>query len=378
MKKLLITYASFGSGHKSVATYVEEYFKNHTDRFDIKVIDVMDYASQFAKLNQQIFNLSFKFQSSVSNTIGYEISDNKLLTSPYKEITKIFLKSQLKDEILEFKPDVIISSHFLGSILMGIINKKYGTNTKIITILTDYTAHSMWLKNHKRETAIIVSNDIVKKRLIKYGVDENKIYPYGIPLSSKFKIIDKDINKIKQKYGVKNDKLTFLFFGGGSLGSSFSYSYFKPLAKKQLPINIIFVSGKNTKLKNKCLRYINKNNIKNVNILGFSKDVSNLLNIANVVITKPGGLAVTEALEMKTPMVLIPGNGGQEIHNARFITKNKFGIRTKNPYTFTKAVTKLVDNPEIIKEMYNNLKHYEENKSIENLFNLVMEMEDLK
>ena len=376
-KKLLITYASYGSGHKSVAEYVEDYFNEHSKEFEIKVIDVMDYASIFAKINQKIFNLNFKFNNSFSSTIGYEISDNKIITAPYKEITKAFLKSKLKTEILKFNPDVMISTHFLGSILMGSINKKYNTNTKIITILTDYSSHSMWLKNHKRESAFIVSNEIVKQELIEYGISEKKIFPYGIPLSSKFRYVDDPI-KVKEKYKVDNGKLTCLFFGGGSLGSSFSYSYFKQLLKKKLDINIIFVSGKNEKLKNKCENYIKENIIKNVKVLGFTKDISNLLNIADFVITKPGGLSVTEALEMKTPMILIPGNGGQENHNARFITKNKFGIRTRNPISFAKKTTKLVNNPKLIRDMHNNLKKYEDNKSIEKLFKLVKKMERMK
>ena len=377
MKKLLITYASYGSGHKSVANYVKDYFEEHSTEFEIKVIDVMDYGNLFAKISQKMFNLNFKFQNSIPSTIGYEISDNKLVTAPYKEITKSILKSKLKDDILEFNPDVMISTHFLGSILMGCINKKYNTTTKIITILTDYASHAMWLKNHKRESAFIVSNEFVKNELIDYGIPEDKIYPFGIPLSSKFKILD-DKEKVKKEYKVNNHKLNCLFFGGGSLGSSFTYSYFKQLLKENLDINIIFVAGKNEKLKEKCLNYININDISNVHVIGFTKDVSNLLNIADFVITKPGGLSVTEALEMKTPMILIPGNGGQENHNAKFITKNKFGIRTRNQYMLAYKIKKLVENPQQIEEMFNNLKNYEENKSIEKLFNLVLKMEKMK
>ena len=81
---------------------------------------------------------------------------------------------------------------------------------------------------------------------------------------------------------------------------------------------------------------------------------------------------------MKTPMILIPGNGGQENHNASFITKNKFGIRTRNPYSLAKKTSRLVNNPKLIKEMYKNLKNYEENKSVEKLFKLVLKMEKMK
>ena len=377
-KKVLIAYASYGSGHKKVAEYVDEYFKQHSDNYEIKVIDVMDYASLIAKLNQKFFNLNFKYQMSLSQTIGYEITDNKIVTAPYKEITKLFLNKKLEKEILKFNPDVLISTHFFPSILMGNINQKYNKNTKIITILTDYASHAMWLKNHKRENAYIVTNEIVKNELIDYGIPENKIYPFGIPLSSQFKQIDKDTDKVKSRYNIQNNKLLFLFFGGGSMGSSFTYNYLKQLLKEELDINIIFVSGKNTKLKEKCDEYIAKNNIKNVTVIGFTNDISNLLNIADVVISKPGGLSVTEAVEMNTPMVLIPGNGGQENHNAKFITKNRFGIRTRTPYSLAKKCKKLVDNPLIIKEMHQNLIDYGENKSIEKLFALVNEMENLK
>ena len=79
---------------------------------------------------------------------------------------------------------------------------------------------------------------------------------------------------------------------------------------------------------------------------------------------------------MKTPMILIPGNGGQENYNARFIIKNKFGIRARNQYSFAHKMTKLINNPKQIEDMYNNLKKYENNKSIEKLYKLVCEMED--
>ena len=373
-KKLLILYASYGSGHKSVANYVYDYFTEHGN-YEIKIVDIMEYGNIIAKLSLKIFNLNFKFQNDILSTLGYELFDNKVITAPYKEYVKCLFKSKVKTDILDYNPNILISTHFFGGILMGLINKKYETKTKIFTILTDYASHSMWLKNHKNEDGIIVSNEIVKNELLKYGVPEHKIYPFGIPLSSKFKNVDLNTTKIKLKYNIKNNKPIFLFFGGGSTGATFTYRYLKQILKQNLDINIIFVSGKNVKLQNKCNDLIKDENIKNVTVLGFTKDISNLLNISDCVITKPGGLAVTEALEMKTPMILIPGNGGQENHNAKFITKNHFGIRTYNSYQLGKTIKKLVENKEIIKNMYNNLKDYEENKSIEKLFKVIEKLE---
>lgn len=374
MKKLLIIYASYGSGHKSVANYLKEYFKEHSNNYEIKVLDVMDYGNFIAKTNQAIYNLNFKYKSSLPYTISYEITDNKIITAPYKEMVKLLFKSQLTDVILDYQPDILISTHFFGSILLGMINKKYQTKTKIISILTDYASHSIWLKNHKNEDAIIVSNEIVKQELINYGVDVKKIYPFGIPLSNKFKEFNQNITKIKENYHILNNKPIYLFFGGGSQGSSFSYHFFKELLKQELDINIIFVTGKNQKLKKKAITYLAKHSFNNVQVLGFTTDVSNLLNIATCVITKPGGLAVTEALEMKKPMILIPGNGGQENHNANFVVKSGFGIKANHPKELARKVKKLTKNPSLIAKMSLNLKTYQENQSIAKLFNLVEKM----
>lgn len=368
-KKILITYASYGSGHKTVANYIYEYFKEHGD-YDVKIVDVMDYASLIGKINLKLFNMIFKFQFSLPATIGYELSDNKIVTAPYKIYTKACLNKQLQKDFLEYNPDLLIATHFFGGIMMGSINKKYHTKTKIITIITDYCSNCMWIQNHKYEDYIIVSNEIVKKEVLKFGVDEKKICPFGIPLSSKFKVTD-DKEKIKLKYNIKNNKPIILFFGGGSMGSNFTYNYLKALLKLKLDINIIFVAGKNVELQNKVNDLVMKENTPNITVLGFTNDVSNLLNIATLVITKPGGLSVTEALEMKTPMILIPGNGGQENYNANFVTKNKFGLRVRTPFQLSRIMKKINNNPEIVQNMYNNLKNQEENKSIEKLFNLV-------
>lgn len=374
-KKILIVYTSYGSGHKTVAEYIYNYFNENSNDYEIKLFDIMDYGNKLAKLTIKIFNLNFKYQNSLFSTFTYELGNSKLVALFFKRITKMLFQSHLKNDILTYEPDIFIATHFYGSIIMGIINKKYHTKTKIITIITDYVSSAEWLFNHKNEDAIIVSNKIVKEEVIKYGVPENKIYPFGIPLSSKFKKTDKNINKIKYKYNIHNDNPIYLFFGGGSIGATYTYNYLKQILKLKLNINIIFVAGKNVKLQNKCNKLIKEENYKNITVLGFTNDVSNLLNIANCVITKPGGLSVTEALEMKTPLILIPGNGGQENHNARFVIKNGFGLRSYTSKHLARILKKINNNPTIIKNIYHNLKNYEENKSIEKLFNLIEKME---
>ena len=369
-KKVLITYATYGSGHKTVANYVYEYLEKYSD-YEIKIIDLMDYENLIGYISKKAFEQNFKHKtSSIIFSIIYEIMDYKTTTIPYKQVTKsVFKNKKLKEDIIAFGPDLLISTHFFGNIVVGMLHKKKLTNAKIISIIPDYDSHEMWLKDEKSINAFIVSNEIVKKQLVEEKINPKKVYPYGLPLSEKFKNLS-DVTDIKEKYHVNNKKKTFFFFAGGSLGSSFSYDYLKKLLSKRYDINIIFVCGKNEKLKAKVTKLVTKNSYQNVEIIGFSNEVNNLLNIADVVITKPGGLSITECLEMKKPMLLIPGNGGQEIYNARFICKNGYGLKCKTPRKLAKAVGSLLYKKHLLNNLKRKLNTYFDNNSIEKIYKL--------
>lgn len=369
-KHILITYASYGSGHKTVASYIYDYFKKYGD-YEIKIIDLMDYENLVGLISKKVFEKNFKSRtSSIIFSLIYELFDFKAMTVPYKSVTKaVFKNKRLQEEIVAFKPDLLISTHFFGNIILGMLNRKGLTNTKIISIITDYKSHEMWIKDEKSMDAIIVSNDIVKNDLISKGINSNKVYSYGIPLSEAFTNLGENI-KIKEKYHVNNGKKTYLFFAGGSIGSTFSYKYLKRLLEEEYDINIIYVCGKNDKLKKKAEELIKKNEYKNALILGFSTEVNNLLNISDVVITKPGGLSITESLEMKKPMLLIPGNGGNEIYNARFVCKNGYGINCNTPRKLAKTVGKTLKRKHIILNMRRKLNNYNDNRAIEKIYKL--------
>ena len=373
-KKVLITYATYGSGHKTVANYIYEYLDKHSN-YEIKIIDLMDYENVVGLISKKAFEQNFKSKlSSLVFSIFYTIFDTKTATIPYRQITTaVFKNRKLKNDIISFNPDLVISTHFFGHIILGMLNKKKLTNAKIISIITDYKSHEMWIKDEKSIDAIIVSNDIVKNDLIGEKIDSKKIYSYGIPIKENFSNIT-NIIAIKEKYKVNNNKKTFLFFAGGSAGSSFSYRYFKRLLEEEFDINIIYVCGNNERLKKKAESLVKHCKYKNVHVLGFSNEVNNLLSISDIVITKPGGLSITECLEVKKPMLLIPGNGGNEIYNARFVCKNGYGLNSLTARKLVKNVNRILKRKTLLYSMNKKLDKYNNNNSIEKIYKLSKKM----
>ena len=379
MKKLLIIYGSYGSGHKTIAEAINNYINKYSNDFEIKVLDVTKYSNISGKVSMKIFDSIIKHRAEKLFNICYELVDNKLgIFAEGKFVKKSFDNKRMRREITSFNPDITISTHYFGGTIVSYYNKLGLINSKIISVITDYTSHSFWFKYHKSMNAYIVANEIVKKEMVLKGIESRKIYPYGLPFD-KTKLLNlTPKTKIISKYKIDKKKKTYVFFGGGSAGSMAYYDYFKALVKKNYPINLIFVCGKNKELEQKAKRFIQNKDYSNVFVTGFVTDVYSLLNVCNYVISKPGGATVTECIIMKKPIIAIPGVGGQERYNAKFLVKKKYGIRVKTIFGLTRIVKKTNQFDYYEKKFTKSLEKAKPNESLENILKLTKRIVNLK
>lgn len=374
-KKILVMYARYGSGHKTIAEYVAKYIEEHNKDIDLLVLDMTNYANGIGKFTVKIMDFVSKYRPEKIFDAFYEIFDHKLSSVGHNTLArKSYDNKNLRKVISDFKPDVTISSHFYCSSIINYYKEQGLINTKLLTIITDYRTHEWWTRNHKKEDGFIVGNQIVKQELITRGVDSKKIHAFGLPLNINqlSKLDEEEI--ILKRYNISGSRKVYLFFGGSTSGSMYYYDYFKIIAKLNINADIVFVSGKNAKLKSKCEEYVKERKIKNIKVLGFTNDVFNLMKISDLVISKPGGATVTECLEMHKPMLLVPGIGGQEKYNAKFISKKKYGIRVRSIWGFKRWIKDLEENPDTIKKMQQRMKKQVQNTSVEKINDLVMKI----
>ena len=377
-KKILIIYAPYGSGHKSIADKINNYFIENSD-FEIKVLDVAKYSNLLGKISIKLFDMTIKHSFHKTFSFIYDLADNRLASlSQMKLVKKLFDNQKLRDEIVEFNPDLTISTHFFVGNIVSYYNKIGLTNSLIMTVITDYISHSYWRKDHQSQDAFIVANDIVKYQMMKKGIDGKKIYAFGLPFDRKKMEMISSKEETYFKYNIDATRKTYLFFGGGAMGSMASFDYLKILIKGDFPINIIFISGKNQKLEEKVKSYVRKKQVKNVKVLGFVKDVYSLLNISDVVISKPGGATLTECIDMRVPLILIPGNGGPEKYNAKFISHKKYGCKVISKLGLYRMVKKTVKNPKMLEKWRENMEKNAKNESTQKILELTQKMLNAK
>ncbi|MEG0798984.1 MAG: glycosyltransferase [Bacilli bacterium] len=371
-KKILIVYATYGTGHKVIAKYIENYFKEKNSSYEVLSIDLLLYSIPIlGKFTQKASNKIILSKNPYLWSIIYNLYNNKFsVKSTNKIFINLFKNKKLINLLKSYNPDLTISTHFWASSLITNFNKKEYINSKLITIVTDYQAHEFWLNNHKGEDALIVSGNDIKNYFISKGVDKTKIFTYGIPISNEFNTSINNKIELYKQYKIDRNKLVFLFFGGGGLGSLSSIPYVKTLFKLNLPINIIFVSGMNKKLKLKVKELSKEYQVDNITVLGFVNNVPELLKISDAVITKPGGVTITECISEKKPMILFGKKGGNELGNTKYIIKKEFGINVSSTSSFKKEMIKITKKPKYLNHLTKKLKNQKDNKSISKLYKL--------
>lgn len=365
MKKLLILYASYGSGHKSVGLYIKDYYENRG--YEVMTIDLLSYAVPIIGPFTQKANEFLMTKVPSVWSLLYFAFDNRLTGKIYHDFSlKLFDNKELRETIIDFNPDLVIATHFYGSGLIAKYKHKNICNPKLITVITDYKAHDVWFKDVKNTDAIVVSHNDEKRRLMKYGFKNKQIWTSGIPILP----IDEnnlDKTKLMKKFAIKDNNPIILFFAGGGNGATNNLKYLNLLIRSGIKANVLFIAGKNKKAKSKAQELVKKYNADNVKVFGFV-NVTDFYKVSDFVITKPGGAQITECLYYKKPMILIKSNGGQEIENRMFLLKKGYALGFITHFGFISQVKKLVKQEKVLNKMIKNIEKIKQEKSMEKLF----------
>ncbi|MBN1233066.1 MAG: hypothetical protein JXA60_06930 [Candidatus Coatesbacteria bacterium] len=205
------------------------------------------------------------------------------------------------------KIDLAIPTHPVPAAVCSFLPEKY----KWATLVMNYEFHSHWL--HPAQPLAFVSTEEIKEEFEKR--DFRNCVVSGIPVSPRFR---NPVGKLllRKSLGMQEDSL-YALVGGGGLGLG-------PLAKvtrllEELEIKVVVFCGSNKKLYKKLSK---DNDGSNVIILPMIENSADYIEACDFYITKPGGVTITEALTIKTPLVLLPPIPGHEEGNVHFLKKN--------------------------------------------------------
>ena len=345
MLKILILSASIGSGHTKAAQAIQCVMRNAQCVMNVRVVDFM--AKDISTLNwltKKFYLAALRFIPDLYDRI-YKFADGRKVGVTARFFSSALMYLPFARLLNEFRPDVVICTHPFpeaAASLWKFLHAKSEKNFLLAAVLTDYSLHEIWI--FSEVDAYFVATEEMQLELATHCRAGQKIFATGIPIEEKFSAIKKI---------AASTRTTILIMGGG-LGLGSIEETLMELSKVQSPLKILIVAGQNENLLTR-LKKLREKIPHEVEIFGYVSDVHKLMAAADLLITKPGALTMTEAFAMGLPLILHAPIPGPEFKNAAYAVANGAAINV-GEQKISAVVEELLKNPARLAEMKFNAK----------------------
>jgi processive 1,2-diacylglycerol beta-glucosyltransferase len=245
---------------------------------------------------------------------------------------------KFKRAIEEFDPDVIVCTHSFASRILDIVKERYGLRAKTVGVVTDFTVHPYWEEALRLDRLVIPCEALSPLALTK-GFREEQLRPLGIPIDPKFSV---SLEKREAREILHlSPTLPTLLLMSGSMGHGGICRLLSRIDAMEEAFQLIVVCGNNEKMRKKIAGRKWK---KPMLLLGYTRDVPLLMDAADAILSKPGGLSTSEALVRRLPMVIFDPIPGHEERNMEFLTAAGTAIAIKGKRKAEDAVREILSD----------------------------------
>ena len=363
--KFLILSVTAGQGHHQCAKALSDALnkKNH----ETDILDVYKYV--FSPLGETIDKGYLLSTKHVPELYGkfYQIADEHGIGSYLTKESQKLMSSKVSEYIEDYAPDCIICTHVFPAIMITSAKKhRKIKDIPTIGIITDFTVHPYWQKSNL--DAYVVPSELLGYQCKRKNISEEKVYPLGIPISEKFsKSVDK--KAAVKELGIK-DKNTILFMTG-SMGFGNVPEILEKIDSLQGDFQILCVCGNNSENYEKISA---GNYTHDVYPYGFVNNIDVMMDASDLIITKPGGLSVSESLAKHLPMILVEPIPGQETRNREFLLNSGLAVAVSRTLPIEEAVYRLNKNRNILNAMKQMTYHYAHPNSASDVADLAIKL----
>jgi len=346
--RILLMYITKVSGHRQATLSIQESLRKLEPTIEVPAINGFGYT--YPLLEKIVHNTYMSVIKTTPQVWDY-MYDNPKIVKKSQSIKKFLHKtSHEKIEKLFSKhtPDAVVCTQAFPCGMVADYKQEKKLGTKLIGVLTDFSPHSYWL--NEGVDYYVVPSEEAKERFIQKGVNPSAIKVLGIPIRQKFSF-KLDRSAIASQLGLNPNIPTVLIMGGGS-GLGPMKLTLKSLIKVKTNFQIIVLSGTNKKIVNSLRRRASKSD-KKILIYEFANNVDELMELADLIITKPGGVTTAECLAKGLPMIIVNPIPGQETRNTDFLIRQGIAIRIDDTGDIGEEVELLLNSPVRLKTMQN-------------------------
>ena len=341
MGSVLIFHASAGNGHRSVAQAIAQAMP---DNVQTCVADILSFgAPLFRLLYGKGYEFSAKYMRWFVHGI-FSLTDHACGKSRLVELSEAATCAAVQEAlslVLDNHASVVCCTHFLPVSLMCRLRRKGLYHGSVQACVTDYDVHGFWF-DPDVDLYHVATQEAVE-RLADYGVARDRIRVSGIPVRAEFACA----KKVRREH----KGLTVLFMAS-SLRLGECRKMLAEMGECGVPCTVHLVTGRNAALFEQVQVHPPVVS-KSLTLIphGLVRDVAALMRRSDLLITKPGGITVTEGLVQHLPMLLVAPIPMHEVHNARILQKAGAGLACFERGSLARALEDMASDPQRLESM---------------------------
>ena len=335
---VLILSCNNGGGHNAVAQALQEIFDAHGDTCCIR--DCLSFISDNVS-NAVARSHNFMYRHAPEAFADcYRRSEQNPDFFRENHNARRFIdlgKYQLGRFIRDGRYEAVLCTHVFAAMMLTAAKKKYGLVTATGIVETDYTC-----------TPGAADNDVdfhfvptyaVQIQLMDQGVLPEHILVSGIPVrKSLYERLDKE--DAKRHLGLTPD-CRHLLIMGGSMGCGPIPQLLEVLSSVAgQDIEISVICGNNGNLYREL--FDEYRSFDRIHLYGFVQDISLMMDCADLLLTKPGGISTTEAAVKRLPMVLVNAVAGCEAYNLSFFVGSGGAVSAETEHGLAESCLRLL------------------------------------
>lgn len=337
---------SFGSGHVRAAKTIAEELRCQEPNAVVCIFDVL-------AVSRVLFRLAYVWPywamvryspERWDRLFSRRVKDKHRQTAPGWAFQ--FGCPQVFKSIREFEPDAIVATEVAACEIAASAKRRGLTKARIVNVITDYEAEPIWVQPEVNIYA--VGDKYVADQLVTWGAPLDKMRVVGIPTARSF-LVPHEKHSSRAKYEL-NDTAPVVLIMGGGMGPTHMDDVAARLLESERPIQIVALTG-NDKRARRRLGRLQSSPSASLRVLGWTDDVPGLMQVASALITKPGGLTISEAAASALPLVLFDAIPGPERRNAQRVAEAGAGIWRNGAHLAADAAVQLLHNEETRQRM---------------------------
>jgi len=327
-KRILILHVRAGVGHERAARAVEAALRSLDPSCEPIVRDALEFSSPFLRTFYASSYNRLVDRAPRAWGFFYRQAERIPATGFRQRVRSSLLAAGCRDfaaAAARFRADAVLCTQFLPAEVFAFLRRRGAIPVPVYCAITDFAVHPIWV--YPGIDRYFVASEFSAEQLRSTGVvAADRIEVTGVPIDPEF-ASQVGMEAARQELGLDLDprRLTLLLMGGG-FGWGPMESMLQVVLELDPSVQAIVLAGRNEELRQRLAKRA-RGQEHRIKVHGFSDRVHRMLEAADLLVGKAGGLTSSEAMARGVPIIAVRPIPGQEERNVDYLQESGAAVR---------------------------------------------------